>query len=353
LLDQVRIFPNLREVCWDYRIHEQILPSVNRIGGAVRWTNIIVDHVGYIEADTRKRKLERNLKLLELEHQERPRDSFNLFNLGWTLLDLGELERANQYLNEALECASATSSILRKLYHLLSLSKKALRDLKEALQNCRRGLKVFPDDGELLLEEGILLRDLGDLPAAERSWIKLLEMKPSKYFSSEELGLRGYKTRRLLAEILQKQGRTSDTEIQWLAALREEPKFEVARFSLAELYLSKSRWGDLDELLQKSENEGIASTQIELYRARIHYQRKEFSTAKRILEQAISADAKLLPQRILLSQVLLSEAKDWKRAEAVLQEILVLDPNHADSKNNINVLRRRLGQESSQKAQAK
>ena len=89
LLDQVRIFRNLPEIRWDYRIHEQILPAVNRAGGVVRWTDAVVDHVGYQDASLRHRKLERNLRLLELDGAERSDDSFSLFNLGWTMLGSG------------------------------------------------------------------------------------------------------------------------------------------------------------------------------------------------------------------------------------------------------------------------
>jgi hypothetical protein len=77
MLDQVRIFRNLPEIRWDYRIHEQILPSVNRAGGSVRWTDIVVDHVGYQDASVRRRKLERNLRLLEMDDAERTDDSSN------------------------------------------------------------------------------------------------------------------------------------------------------------------------------------------------------------------------------------------------------------------------------------
>ena len=50
LLDQVRLFRNLPSIRWDYRIHEQILPAVNRAGGVVRWADVIIDHVGYVDA---------------------------------------------------------------------------------------------------------------------------------------------------------------------------------------------------------------------------------------------------------------------------------------------------------------
>jgi glycosyltransferase involved in cell wall biosynthesis len=58
LLDQVRVFRNRPEIRWDYRIHEQILPAVNRAGGGVRWADVVIYHVGYQDAAARKGKLE-------------------------------------------------------------------------------------------------------------------------------------------------------------------------------------------------------------------------------------------------------------------------------------------------------
>ena len=126
LLDQVRLFRNLPRIRWDYRIHEQILPAVNRAGATVRWTDVIVDHVGYQDAALRRRKLERNLRLLEMDHAERPDDSFSLFNLGWTLLDLGRTTDALPHLRRSLETAKPDSSILRKLHHLLAVAQRQL-----------------------------------------------------------------------------------------------------------------------------------------------------------------------------------------------------------------------------------
>jgi tetratricopeptide (TPR) repeat protein len=196
LLDQVRLFRNLPSIRWDYRIHEQILPAVNRAGGGVRWANVVIDRVGYQNPGARRGKLERNLRLLEMDFKDRPRDGFTLFNLGWTLLDLGRSEEALTHLRSSLETTSPSSSTLRKLYHLLALAHRALGRQEEALKACAEGLERFPLDAELLFELGLLQRDRGDLRGAERSWLSLLDARRGQYFASEEVGLRGFRTRR-------------------------------------------------------------------------------------------------------------------------------------------------------------
>ena len=45
--------------------------------------SIAITHTGYEDSAVRRRKTERNLRLLELEYAEQPEHPFTLFNLGW------------------------------------------------------------------------------------------------------------------------------------------------------------------------------------------------------------------------------------------------------------------------------
>ena len=74
---QCRLFRNSPAVRWEYRVHEQIQPAVERWGGTVRPTEIFIEHSGYEEAAVYVRKLKRNISLLFLEDQERPNDPFH------------------------------------------------------------------------------------------------------------------------------------------------------------------------------------------------------------------------------------------------------------------------------------
>jgi glycosyltransferase involved in cell wall biosynthesis len=343
LLDQVRVFRNLPEIRWDYRIHEQILPAVNRAGGGVRWADVVIDHVGYQDAGARKSKLERNLRLLEMDFAERPKDAFTLFNFGWTLLDLGRTEEASTHLREALSQTSPTSSTLRKLYHLIAVAERGLSRADKALAICREALGKFPDDGELRFEEGMLLRDRKDLLGAEQSWLRLLDTPRGQYFASEELGLRGFRTRHFLAEVYRAQERLVEAEVQWRAALRERLDFEPAWMSLAELYLLQSRGPDLEYLLQELESGNIAAPKAGWLRARGQVQRKDYAAARRTLAAVLAQDPGAVGPRVLLSQVQIQEGREWGAAEQSLRDVLAIAPDHAETKHNLTILLRRLG----------
>src|SRR5262249_47439407 len=155
-----------------------------------------------------------------------------------------------------------TSSTLRKLYHLVAIAYRSVNRRDDGLAKCREGLKLFPDDAELLCEEGLMLRDQGDLFGAEQSWLRLLEARRGQYFASEEVGLRGFKTRQMLCEVYQKQERFVEAEIQWRTALNEAASFEPAWQGLADLYVRQERWSDLDYFLAKLEAQGISLPKV-------------------------------------------------------------------------------------------
>jgi GT2 family glycosyltransferase len=72
VVDHVRLFRNRPDVRWEYRVHEQILPAVRGSGGEVRWSDVVVQHAGYQDPALRRRKLDRDLRLLHLEDAEHP-----------------------------------------------------------------------------------------------------------------------------------------------------------------------------------------------------------------------------------------------------------------------------------------
>jgi hypothetical protein len=65
---QVRLFRNLPEIRWQSRIHEQVLPSLRRAGHDVRFTDLLVQHSGYLDPHLTDRILHRNLRLLQLDY---------------------------------------------------------------------------------------------------------------------------------------------------------------------------------------------------------------------------------------------------------------------------------------------
>lgn len=80
LVPQVRVFPLLPGVQWELPLHEQILPSLKRIGVQTEVTDLRVEHSGYWNESEVAAKNRRNLQILRRRVQTNPEDAFSRQN---------------------------------------------------------------------------------------------------------------------------------------------------------------------------------------------------------------------------------------------------------------------------------
>ncbi|MGE3804185.1 MAG: glycosyltransferase [Gemmataceae bacterium] len=337
VVDHVRLFRNHPQIRWRYRVHEQILPTVRKAGGDVRWADVVIRHVGYQDPALRRRKLDRDLRLLHLEDEEHPDDPFTLFNLGMVYQELGQLDKAVPALRRSLQRSHPNDSIVRKLYALLAQCHRHLGQRELALAASRKGREFYPDDVELLFQEGLVCRELGKAAEAEQCWLRLLEPKGSQHFASVDTGIAGHKTRHNLAVMYHEQKRDAEAETQWRQALAEQPAFVSAWLGLGELFLRQERWDEHREVVQELEHLGLVAD-ASILRARAHQVRREYDDARQLLEQTIEhAPQAVYPNRIL-SHVLLQQGKDTAAAEKALRRVLELVPDDPEATQNLAVL---------------
>jgi hypothetical protein len=220
-VDHVRLFRNHPAIRWDYRVHEQILPALKRVGHAVRFTDIAITHTGYTDTALRYQKLERNVRLLHLDMSERPNDPFTLFNLGWSYADLGRIADAIPLLQRSLQHSHNADSITPKLYSLLSQCHRHLGQWEQAWAVCQAGHVRCPDDAELLFLKGQLCHQRGDRAAARACWMQLLCSQTGETpvpstgdgaFTSMDAGLQGPLVRHHLAVLDREEGHLDNAE---------------------------------------------------------------------------------------------------------------------------------------------
>lgn len=352
LVSQVRLFRNHPELHWDYRVHEQILPSLRKARFAIHHTDLALEHTGYLDPALRQRKLERNLRLLHRDHADRPNDPFTLFNLGWAFADLGRYDDALPLLQRSLQHSHPADSITPKLYVLLTQCLRRLGQHEQAWAACRAGVIRCPDDAELLFLRGQLCHQRGDRAAARACWMQLLAMEDHSrtvaaptadgVFTSADAGLRGPLVRHHLAALAREEGRLDEAEHHWQAALAESPSCPPARIGLAELYLHQARWPELEPLLAELERQPHTALQAAVLRARVYLARRDFAAARRLLEDVIRQTPQALTAQIVLSHVLL-QSGDEAAAEPLLRHIVGRDQGQAESWRNLAVLFHRRG----------
>ena len=164
VVDHIRLFPLREDVRWSYAVHEQILPSLRRAGIPVQWTDITVRHTGYADPAVRAGKLDRDVRILQAELARQPDDPFVLFNLGSIAIERQDWREALDYLNRSLAGSAPTDSITRKLYALIARAHQMLDEPEQALAVCAEGLRIDPDDAELVFREAVVRHRTGDFP---------------------------------------------------------------------------------------------------------------------------------------------------------------------------------------------
>jgi glycosyltransferase involved in cell wall biosynthesis len=235
MVDHVRLFPLRRNVRWSYRVHEQILPALNRARFPVRWTDLVVRHTGSTEPGLRARKLDRDVRILERELSERPDDPFVLFNLGSIALDRRQWHEGLGFLERSLAGSAPSDSIVRKLFALIARAHQMMGNSQQALDTCARGLKLDPEDAELWFRKGQVHRRRGELAEAEACLRRILGLKRPEQFCSFNQGIYGHVTRRNLAEVAAERGDHAEAARLWGEVLAECPGDRQALANLEKL----------------------------------------------------------------------------------------------------------------------
>jgi tetratricopeptide (TPR) repeat protein len=245
IVDHVKLFRNLPELRFEGRIHEQILEPIYRASGRIERTDLHVVHSGYdYSPEGQARKRQRDLTILEKDLADRPDHPFVLFNIGMTAHHLQDYDKAIPALERCLMLSKPRESTVRKVYAMQAGCHLGKGDLRAAKDTIDKGLALFPHDPELLFRAGIINRDIGDLPAAEASYLKLLTNREVGHIDSLDVTMTGFKAHHNLALIYMDMGRPRDAENHFRAAVASEPNFALSWLGLGDLLLRSHRIED-------------------------------------------------------------------------------------------------------------
>ncbi len=252
IVDHVKLFRNKPYHRFEGRIHEQILEPIYRHGGTIERTNLYVVHSGYdYSPEGQQRKRERDLTILELDLADRPDHPFVWFNIGMTAHHLKDWPKAIHALERSLELSKAHESTVRKVFAMLANSYLEHGEREKAKERLETGLARFPHDPELLFRAGILYRELGELEAAEKSYLHLLNHRESGHIDSLDVSMTTYKAHHNLALLFLDMGRLPEAEAQWKAGLTYSPDFSPSLQGLGELYLRQQRFDEVRGIIQR------------------------------------------------------------------------------------------------------
>lgn len=343
VVDHVKLFRNLPGMCFEGRIHEQIIPAIRRAGGEIAWTDIFVVHSGYDHsAEGQERKKQRDLKLLHLELQEQPDHPFTLFNLGMTYADIDEHREAVGYLEKSIARSTAGESHLRKAYSLLAHSYRQTKEIDKAWSVCQRALELFPRDPELLFRKAGLLIDRGHLQDAAQAYLDVLQTKDDRHFTSVVQGIQGYLTRQNLAVTYGELGDGPKAEAQWRTVVQERPRYRQGWRGLGDCLLRQRKVHEAKKLASWLVEDRWLRPEGRMLKGQLAMAQGDLATARRELDKAVR-DCPGDPEVCHSWCRLLFEHGDPREAEQALCDLLRHHPRDPSAHHNLGTVYLRTG----------
>ncbi|MCL5268325.1 MAG: glycosyltransferase [Bacteroidetes bacterium] len=146
----VRLFRNRKEYRYTMPIHEQVRPSIERAGGKIFSSDLIIAHHGYssMVVQGKERRADRNLKMLREAISKSPAEPYFHYQLGATLMSIGKRSEAHVELTGVLgmDYGKLGPAILDKLYMKISQLALEKNDYASAIQNADTSLRINPDN---------------------------------------------------------------------------------------------------------------------------------------------------------------------------------------------------------------
>lgn len=337
IVDHVKLFRNRPELRFEFRMHEQIICSIRRLGGDIEWTDVFVTHANYDHTpDGQKLKLERDLKLLQLDDAENPNHTFILFNLGMTY-EASDPAKAVSYLERSISAAGPGESHLRKAYAYLASAHARLHDSDQVLAACQQGLEQFPLDPELRYRRANLLVDLGRLDEAATAYLHLLEIHEDRHITSIAQGLDSHAARTQLANTYVALGKPDTALVHWKQVVQAVPWFRPGWRGYIDTLLKLGQYQQAADLVQTSAELQKLSGESQHLLGIIHLAIHDISRAGYWFQEAL----KFQPDDpVILEQTAryFFEHGSSNQARPYLERLLELNPQDAAALHNLGSL---------------
>ena len=286
---QVRIFPNLRGVCFEGRVHEQLSPSLQREGIPVDFHSLEIFHTGYVNDEIVAQKQKRNLKIMltELEEEPQRKTAVKLYSIAGSYQDLKEFEKAQQWYGKAQK----QSEMVKEDPHILEMSpikiaecKAELGQYNDALRIVFESLKLYPSNADALRLSGQLQEKMGHYSNAKEAYLKcLVLLEQTKVVPVDYFQLR-FNSLRYLADFYRQSEKAelSVFLLKYALSLSNGEPYSVVKVlqALFELEL----WDDCELLLEFEKNH-FPSNDTYFHLGKVKILQNEASQALELLRQ--------------------------------------------------------------------
>ncbi len=339
VIQQCRLFRRDPAIRWERRVHEQIVPSLERAGHPILASEVRIHHIGYQDPILAQRKANRDLRLLRLEYAADPADPVTLFNLGLVHRRLGQHSEALTAFLYSHKYVATTAAWVRCLYTNLGEVLLTLGRLEEALALTAEGLQRFPGDAVLLTRRAEYLAAHGDLGGAERCLVQLLRDPQGPHAPAGDQTILDLRSARfLLGMIYQSQNRCVEAERVFQELIAQSPTYVQAWIGLGQVYLTQRKFPLVEYVAQQLEKCDPGGVSACVLRAERHLAQDELEPAHVLLTTAIERAPQMVWPRLVLGDWLIKSGSDPATCIAAQREVLRLAPGNARATANLNRL---------------
>lgn len=337
VVDHLKLFRNHQGIEFEFRIHEQLLPSIRRLDGEVAFTDIYVIHSGSShDPAVKAKKIERDLFLLHLELAERGEHPFVLFNLGMTHAEALEHDVAIDYLERCIKVSGEQDSHTRKAYALLAANLMEVGRLENATKIVEQAMSLYPGDKELTFRLAMLHHDQGNNAEARDRYLECLKDDGVRHFMSRDVGIDSFKARHNLAVVYENLGDSAAAKGQWMELIDSFPDYQPGWEGLVG-FLSRS--GDrraADSIVTRLESRPDTPFQVLSRRlqSQLAVSQEDVNKGVALLEQALELDPSDMGVHNDLCR-LTFERSDPESAIGALQRLIDVCPSDASAHHNL------------------
>ena len=336
---QMRLFPNLPGITFEMPIHEQITPSLIRLGVDLQTTDIQVVHTGYPTPEVVAAKKERYLGIMERWLQEHPENYIVRSHVALTYHSTGRSEEAIEayrLIVEESDCLADCNFIVYTT-SLLFLGRTLMREgrYEAALERMQQALEIDPDYILTKLSLGELYKRMKNFSMALDYAGQVVDGDRQITFFPIDYNEILYSARVIRAEAFFGLGNPDQAAAEYQqAAAVDTARSTDALGSLSNLYKSL---GDIDraqEMLRQALDRDPENVEHLFNMGVLQLDRRAFDEAARYFDQVLERRVGYPPALLNLGYIAKSTG-NLEQAEALYRELAAADEGETEARANL------------------
>jgi glycosyltransferase involved in cell wall biosynthesis/Flp pilus assembly protein TadD len=336
-----RLFPRLPQIRWEYRVHEQIVPSLQRNGCYLEFTSIKIRHLGYEDATRLAAKSARDLRLALRDAVDHPTDPVVQYNVAHGYVRQGNIDHSLlhyfQCLKYVKKCQDWVAVVFCEVVTLLL----HLGRVEDAHGIATSGLSNFPQCRDLLNVRGQVLLALGDIGGAERDFRAAIAAQSGESVAAVASPAHSKREARVnLAHVLGLQRRFADAESLLQRVIAEEALSETAWIGLGELYIRWGKHASAEFVIGQVHKLSRGKTLANCLRSELWRSQGEHLAAVKLMQSVVIDSPELEWPWMELARSSFDALRDDNCKEAC-DQMLKMNPGDAFAREMLNALRYR------------